>query len=108
MPDVVGKSIEVACRALTRSGHAGEVSYIRRAEAVEPGLVLSQDIKPGTNKGASMLVYLTVAAPFSERELSPNTSCANPQPGEDGAATRSEKTSSSLAYARAPYLLNFR
>src|SRR5215212_1696873 len=31
VPDVVGKPIE-ACLALERAGHAGEVSYVRRAE----------------------------------------------------------------------------
>ncbi len=88
VPDVVGMPIEAACRALERVGHAGEVSYIRRAKDVEPGQVLAQDIEPGTNKGASMLVFLTVSGPFSERELSPNTSCANPQPDNDEAAAR--------------------
>ena len=53
-----------------------------------PGRVLAQDIEPGTNKGATMLVFLTVSGPFSEKELSPNTSCANPQPGNDEAAPR--------------------
>jgi hypothetical protein len=86
VPDVVGEPIEAACRALERAGRAGEVSYIRRTRDVEPGRVLAQDIKPGTNKGTSMLVFLTVSGPFSERELSPNTSCANPQPGNDEAA----------------------
>jgi hypothetical protein len=89
VPNVVGKPIEAACRALSRAGHAGEVSYVRRAEGVEPGWVLAQDIEPGTNKGASMLVYLTVSGPFSEKELSPNTSCANPQPDIDDAPPRS-------------------
>jgi hypothetical protein len=88
VPNVVGKPIEAACRALARAGHAGEVSYIRRAEGVEPGRVLAQDIEPGTNKGASMLVYLTVSGPFSEKELSANTFCANPQPDIDDAAPR--------------------
>jgi hypothetical protein len=86
--DVVGMPVEAACRALSRAGHAGEVSYIRRARDVEPGRVLAQDIEPGTNKGASMLVYLTVSGPFSEKELSAGTSCANPQPGEDDAPPR--------------------
>jgi hypothetical protein len=85
VPDVVGMRIEAACQALERNGHAGEVSFIERAEDVEPGRVLAQDIEPATNKGASMLVYLTVSGPFSERELSPNTSCANPQPDIDDA-----------------------
>jgi hypothetical protein len=70
------------------AGHAGEVSYIRRAEGVEPGRVLVQDIGPGTNKGVSMLVYLTVSGPFSEKELSPNTHCANPDPEIDDAPRR--------------------
>lgn len=88
VPNVVGKPIEAACRALSRAGHAGEVSYVRRAEGVEPGRVLAQDIEPGTNKGASMLVYLTVSGPFSEKELSANTLCANPQPDIDDAPPR--------------------
>jgi hypothetical protein len=88
VPDVVGKPIEAACRTLSRAGHAGEVSYVRRAEGVEPGRVLAQDIEPGTNKGASLLVYLTVSGPFSEKELSANTFCANPQPDIDDAAPR--------------------
>jgi hypothetical protein len=88
VPNVVGKPIETACRALSKAGHAGEVSYIRRAEGVEPGRVLVQDIEPGTNKGVSMLVYLTVSGPFSEKELSPNTHCANPQAEIDDAPRR--------------------
>jgi hypothetical protein len=51
VPDVVGMPVEEAWRALSYNGHAGEVSFIRRAEGVEPG----------TNKGASMLVYITVS-----------------------------------------------
>lgn len=88
VPDVVGMRIEAACRVLERNGHAGEVSFIERAESVEPRRVLAQDIEPGTNKGASMLVFLTVSGPFSERQLSPNTSCANPQPNIDEARPR--------------------
>jgi hypothetical protein len=88
VPNVVGKPIEAACRTLSRAGHAGEVSYVSRAEGVEPGRVLAQDIEPGTNKGASMLVYLTVSGPFSEKELSANTYCANPQPDIDDAPPR--------------------
>ncbi len=88
VPNVVGKPIEAACRTFSRAGHAGEVSYVRRAEGVAPGRVLAQDIEPGTNKGASMLVYLTVSGPFSEKELSANTFCANPQPDIDDAAPR--------------------
>jgi PASTA domain len=88
VPNVVGKPIEAACRTLSRAGHAGEVSYVRSAEGVEPGRVLAQDIEPGTNKGASLLVYLTVSGPFSEKELSANTFCANPQPDIDDAAPR--------------------
>lgn len=88
VPDVVGMPVETACRALGRAGHVGEVSYVRRTEGVEPGLVLAQDIEAGTNKGASMLVFLTVSGPFSEEELSPNTSCANPQPGKRSVPNR--------------------
>jgi hypothetical protein len=88
VPGVVGEPIEAACRALLRAGHAGEVSYIKRAQGVEPGRVLAQNIRADTNKGASMLVYLTVSGPFSERELSPNTSCANPQPDIDDVPPR--------------------
>ena len=40
------------------------------------------------NKGVSMLVYLTVTGPFSEKELSPDTACANPQPDQDDAPPR--------------------
>ncbi len=84
----MGEPIEAACRALSRAGHAGEVSYVRKAEGVEPGRVLAQNIEPGTNTGGSMLVYLTVSGPISERKLSPDTTCANPQPGEDDAPSR--------------------
>jgi hypothetical protein len=88
VPGVVGMPIEAACRALSRAGHAGEISYVRRARGVEPGRVAAQEIEPGTNKGASMLVFLTVSGPFSEKDLSPGTSCANPQPDEDEAPPR--------------------
>ena len=88
VPDVVGDPIEAAFLTLSKADHAGEVSYIRRAQDIESGRVLAQGIEPGTSTGASMLVFLTVSGPFGERELSPNTSCANPQPTNDEAASR--------------------
>ncbi len=93
IPGVVGMKVERACRTIGETGHASEVSFIERVEDVEPGRVLAQDPGPDPNPGTAKLVYLTVSGPFSERRLSPNTSCANPQPGNDDAATRSEKTS---------------
>ncbi len=91
IPGVVGMKVERACRTIGETGHASEVSFIERVEGVEPGRVLAQDPGPDPNPGTSKLVYLTVSGPFSERRLSPNTSCANPQPGNDDAATRSRR-----------------
>ena len=84
---VVGMQVEAACRKLDKVGHAGEVSFVRRVEGVRPGRVVAQDIEPGTNKGASMLVYLIVSGPFSEKELPPKTACANPEPDVDDVRT---------------------
>ncbi len=61
------------------------MSFIRRTEGVEPGRVLVQNIEPGTNEGGSKLVYLTVSGPFSEKELSSDTACGNPEPDIDDA-----------------------
>ena len=93
IPGVVGMEVERACRTIGETGHASEVSFTERVESVEPGRVLAQDPGPDPNPGTAKLVYLTVSGPFSERRLSANTSCANPQPGNDDAASRPEKTS---------------
>lgn len=88
IPDVVGMKVERACQTVGENGHSAEVSFVKEDAGAKPGRVLLQDPKPGSRPGASSLVYLTVSGPFSEKELAPDTACANPRPGIDDARPR--------------------
>ena len=76
--EVVGLPVEEACRKLAESRtHGGRVSEVRRAQGARPRHVIAQEPKGGTVPDVVSVAALTVAGPFSEEELPPDTACVD-------------------------------
>lgn len=67
VPDLVGKSIQVACQSLGRRGYAGAIFAVKDSGKVAPGHVLAQEPRRGYRGGKGQLVHLTESKPLPKK-----------------------------------------